>query len=526
MHPMRIRSKQAFKTQKAGLVTVIMVPVVLLGSILGLAAYTYSAIPSFGMDDSLELQLSEFTPGNYTDLALVAAYLDQRFEDFHMPLNYTVPTLFTNDSRTVVERYIFTDNGALWSATAMAAFVGKYLAAIRENDTVMKEDALRVIRRLTHGMAMMLAVPNGGLGPEHGAIVARMWAAPEHASVPGMPLFGNQVNVSRPRPYAYYNGTGPYSQWRYSDFTSLDEYGGYYMGIALPFKFISPDDAPDVHETLRLIIDQLCTGMQQTNFLGIGGWGGPTGTDQKSRFFQGGCWALLVLKMGALAFPDKYERLYYHYAVEQGYAFHTREGGPQEIVANYYAYNFAIDVTFALLVLEDDPVLRGVYLKNFRDGMWSYVKWHRNAHFNVIHLIVNRFAPGQVEYYERDVEDQLMDFKVSHVPDVVGPLVAPDASYQLVDFSTWTWFFTFHPVGNALAPLFFEFELDKGFFNKPLKVSMMPTRSYIWGGNPFRGVDEGYTPDLRVEQAGLSFLMPYWLARGFGFINASGVRSP
>nr|MDO8113511.1 hypothetical protein [Candidatus Sigynarchaeota archaeon] len=513
---MRIRRLKDLKKQKIGLAVVILVPVVLFGSIFGISGTIFAEIPSFGMDESKMPDIVSFQPANYTDLAAMAEFYGQRFEQFHMPLNYSVPTYFTNTSLTNVSRYQFTDNGALYSATAIVGFVGKYLTAKRENNTIMEQDALRVIKKLVSGMSMMLAVPNGGLGPEHGAILARMWASPENASIPGMPLFN--LSYPGPRsPYAYFNGSGIYSNWRYSDFTSLDEYGGYYMGVAITYKYV---DDPWVQSTLSLVIDQLCNGMIKSNFLGIGGFGGTTGVDQKVRFFQGGSWILLLLKMGAMAHPGKYARLYHHYAVEEGYALFTQEGGAQEIIANYYAYNFGIDVVFGLLMLEEDPALRGQYLRNFETGLWSYVKTHRNAHFNAINLIVHQYRPG--DDYVRDIEDQLTRFKINHYPDIAAPLISPTAEYHLVDFSRWQAFFQYNPVGNFLAPFFFELELDRGFYDRPLTVEMCQTKSYIWGGNPF-AVQGTYT-NSTYEQMGLSFLTPYWLMRGFGLMNGTGVR--
>ncbi len=517
---MRIHSVKDFYKQRAGLAVVILAPVVLFGSIFGISSYVFSEVPAFGMDESVMPDISSFGVANYTALAEMASFYDYRYEQYHMPLNYTVPALFTDTNYDNVSAYKFTDNGALWSATAMAGFIGKYLAAKRESNATMEEEALRVLRRLVDGMAMMLAVPNGGLGPDHGAILARMWAAPEHATIPDMPLFNSSIQGAR-APYAYYNGSGMYSQWRYSDFTSLDEYGGYYMGIALAWKYLK--DEPTVNQTLSRVIDQLCNGMIKTNFLGIGGFGGPTGVDQKVRFFQGGSWILLLLKMGALAHPAKYQGLYYHYAVEEGLAMYTREGGAQEIIANYYAYNFGIDVVFGLLMLEEDPYLHGEYLSNFANGLWSYVKTHRNAHFNAMYLIASGYQPGDNVYYERDVEDQLAAFEKNHLPDVSAPVDAPPSDYQLVDFSKWQNFFNYHPAGNFLAPFFFELEFDQGFYNKPLTVPMMQTRSYIWGGNVFKV--QGNSTNLLLEQAGLSFLTPYWLMRGFGYIQKEGMRS-
>jgi hypothetical protein len=49
----------------------------------------------------------------------------------------------------------------------------------------MKEDALNVLKNLTTGMAMMIIVPNGGLGSNYNGILARGYAPPNE------PLLGD-----------------------------------------------------------------------------------------------------------------------------------------------------------------------------------------------------------------------------------------------------------------------------------------------------------------------------------------------
>lgn len=524
---MRIRSRKKLKLQRIGIAAVILLPVVLLGSIFGYVGYLYEEIPSFGIDASLEPDTSDMIHANYTRLAEMAGFYDYRYENYHIPFFYSVRTEFYEYPNETIDyenpvAYGISDNGALWTGSALVGFVGKYLAGVREGNDELRDNATRVIRKLVYGMSMMLEVPNGGLGPEYGAIVARLFLSPENRSN----LYPQLERYFDPTHWAYnhvkyFNGTGNYSQWMYSDFTSNDEYGGYYMGIALAYKYV---DDPYVREKCSLIIDQICNGFIESNWLGIGGFGGPTGVDQKSRAFGGGSWALLVLKMGALAHPEKYERLYYHYAVEQGYAYYTKEGNVGEIVANYYAFNFGIDVQFALLMLEEDPSLRDVYLKNFNEGLWSYVKYHRNPYFNAIYLAVNGFTRGENVQYEMDVEDQLMEFDINHFPDVHDyTLTPPPAGYELMDFSSYIDFFENNAIGRLVRPLFMEYDIfTDDFYNKPLTVKMKGTSIFMWDRNPFR--PDGSESHPEDEEPGSSFSAPYWIMRGFVHMNATGER--
>ncbi|NMC04681.1 MAG: hypothetical protein GYA24_05685 [Candidatus Lokiarchaeota archaeon] len=504
---------------RIGTIVALLIPLSTLGGIIGQVACIFNEIPSFGTGESLRPDPSTFLVANYTQLAYMADFYDRRFEDWHAPLNFTVSTRFTSPAYDVVAAYGFSDNGALWTGTSLVGFVGKYLAGVRENNATLKNDAIRVIRRLVSGMSMLLAVPNGGLGPDYGATVARKWAAPEHkTTIPGMDLFSTYGK--------YFNGTGPYSQYRWSDYTSNDEYGGYYMGIAIAYKYLDAADAPDVKALLAIMIDQLCAGMLRSNFLGLGGFGGPTGVDQKMKLFNGASWMLLVLKMGALAFPEKYAAIYYHYALENMNAyFGAKEGGIQEIVSNYYAFNFGIDVCFGLMMLEEDPTFLNRYLKNFEDSLWYCVRYHRNPYFNAIYLAASRNMHGGNEFIERDVEDQLMEFFPYHFPDVnAGWKLAPvPADYKLVDFSKYKEFFQTNMIGALFAPVFEEFDLDGQFYDQPLPVKCKPTSILMWDRNPFEPVS--YGGNGLTEEPGTSFTAPYWIMRGFMAMPSTGVRA-
>nr|MDO8085131.1 hypothetical protein [Candidatus Sigynarchaeum springense] len=517
---MRIRSRKKIHLHRIGALVAFIIPFATFGTIVGQVVSIFNEIPSFGTDESLKPDPSTFIPANYTRLAEMAEFYDYRFENYHIPLNFTVGTSFTTEDLTTVSTYHFSDNGALWTGSSLVGFVGKYKAAKREGNATMKADAIRVIRKLVDGMAMMLAVPNGGLGGDYGATVARSWCPPQNkTNIPGVQYL---FNMDHPK---YFNGTGDYSQYRWSDYTSNDEYGGYYMGIAITFKYLDEADAPDVHAKLKLIIDQLCAGMLRANFLGIGGFGGPTGVDQKMRMFNGASWSLLVLKMGALAFPEKYASVYYNFALENMNAYYgSKEGGIQEIVSNYYAYNFGIDVCFGLLMLEEDPVLLARYIKNFEESIWYCVRYHRNPYFNAIYLAAKRtvHGDGKFESIERDVEDQLMEFYPRHFPDVYKGVEPVPSHYKIVDFSKYKDFFANNTIGVLFAPLFEEFDLEGTFWDHPLTVKMKDTSIFMWDRNPFDPAWGGF--NLLHEEPGSSFAAPYWIMRGLCQMPNTGVR--
>ena len=214
----------------------------------------YNQLESFSFQNVYDPStVASFTPANYSPFDSMAYFFDNQFEEYHIPLNFTTATLFTDANCDTVEAYEFDDNGALWTGTAMNGDMHQYIAAIKENNASLEQDALRVIRKLISGMAMEIKVPNGGLGSNYSGIFSRGWAVGDQAIAP---IFFTTA-------FKLANGTGAYSQYRWRGFTSNDEYGGYYMGLALALKYVNDNY---VQWTVAQIVDQLCNYMIKTNF--------------------------------------------------------------------------------------------------------------------------------------------------------------------------------------------------------------------------------------------------------------------
>lgn len=490
---------------------VFLAPLILVGYIGGTVASVFDAVAAF--TKQCPPDPSTFLQANYSRFDEMARYYDARYEQFHIPLNLSANTLFTNASCTEVAGYQFTDNGAQWTGLAITAFVFKYLAGIREGDEALTADALRVIRKLLHGMSMLLAVPNGGLGPEFGGILARGWAGPEHRSFAGW-YFEDADGQHR-------NGTGPYSQHRWRGYTSNDEHSGFYSGLALVLKHVPEADVQDL---TRIMIDQIASHMINTNFLGIDWHGGPTGVHQRPLFFQGGAWASLLLKMAAVARPEKFERVYSAVMTREFHASWAREGSAHESVANYYAFAFGYHVFFALLQLEDlDTALGQLLLARYRGSLWEATRYHRNPFYNMIHLTLEH-VPGENVDLERDVEDQLVRYDSPyHFPDrMLGTEPVP-ANRERVDIGAIIRPYT---EGNLLAPLFSlifsEIKTDLDYVKQPLTIEYMNGDIFPWESNPFVVEAPRYNPAF--EFAGFSFSLIHWMGRAGSFFNASGMR--
>jgi hypothetical protein len=506
---MRIRRRRYVPIKNLLLIGLILAPFSFAGYMAYHVGEIYRGLAAFSYE--IEPDPSEFLPADYTRMAEMIVEYDRLFEANHLPLNFTAGCVYTNLNFTNVSYYTYSDNGALWTGIAMAGLVFKYLAGVHEENTMIQQDALRVIRRMVHGMSMLMIVPNGGLGPEYSGILARGWAGPEHQTLAPMYFQPND---------RHFNGTGNYSNYRWRGYTSNDEYGGYYMGLALALKYI-PDDY--VQTTVHLIVDQLCNYMIKTNFLGISGTGNPTGVNQKAKFGSGAFWVLTLLKMGAICYPEKYEQRYYHYLAENWYYMMANEGGDQETISNYFAYNFGHAVVFAYLTLEDrSSNIWHRFYTGYLNSLRSYTATHRNAWFNVIYLALLD-DPTSEPIVARDIEDQLMRFDINHFPDrLYGIQPIPDDWPKVSTMNQWYDYLYNDPKGQFYRVFLPEVQFDEDYYLKPLNPEYRRTGNFMWEHNPYQA--DGNYVNPRYEGSGSSFFVPYWIARAIGVIQPSGVR--
>jgi hypothetical protein len=456
--------------------------------------------------------MDKFLTANYTRLDEMARVYDDLFEKNHLPLNYTATCDYVDGNYTEIARYGFSDNGALWTGVAMAGWVFHYIAAINEGNSTDEEYSLEVIKRMVDGMSMLMIVPNGGLGPEFPGILGRGWAGPEHKDLHPS-LFNYHIR--------HYNGTGAYSQYRWRGHTSNDEYGGYYMGLALCLKYV---DDIEVQETVGLIIEQLANYMKETNFLGINGPGGPSGVDQKPRVYTGAFWLSLLFKMASMVNPDEYLADYYHFvSAEMAYVAST-ESSQAETMANYYAYNFAHCVVFSFLLLEGiESEIGKHYYNGYMNSLRKYTEFHRNAWFNIVYLALSAEV-GDLTNIERDIEDQLMRLEINHFPDRHYPLLPAPPEYEVVqkimdiksEIENHNW-------ATLYDVAFIETDWDEVYFTEPLTVEYRRTGHYMWERNAWENTTYWHDAPLH-EEPGMTFTTPYWIARAFGFILPSGIR--
>ncbi len=528
---MRVRRRQHLKVKNLIVTLVVASPILLGGAYAAFAYGILGDLSSWVYD--LEADPSEFYPLdeiNTTQLAQLAKRYEERLELYHLPLNLTVGAEF-NASTKELNSYDSTDNGALWTGYATCAEACRYASLPAGQE---KNDSLRILYRLVTGLANLVRIPNGGLGPEYPGILARYYAPPEKVTDANFTWMFQED-------YKHFNGSGPYSQWRVRLYTSKDELGGYLLGLAAAQRFCG-DDAW-IREQVTLCIGQLTVNFLKNNWQLMHGDGTPDGVVLNPVLGSGAEWKLLMMRLATNAYPENadYERIHAEYAAKEMYAPGTPQMAPHNNVEPFYAYGFGHCVVLGLLLSEHDPVLLARYARNYMKS-YQIFKGHRNAFFNAIYLAGCEMATAAdstfVPTYNVtkvcwDVLDELWRFNITNwfpMDNTYGGedhaisraylnATNPTGGWLSKDpkIAHWQQFFQ----ESIWGPLFSWVPgvLLTDRYMKPATAEMFKPVDFIWGDDPFTEIG-GHVRSGTVisESSGTSFTLPYWILKAFNYI--------
>lgn len=516
---MRKRPRSGIQIKDVLKVSFILLPFVLGGLYIGGAIYIIDDItrPFY---TTKHYNPAEFIPANFTLLAGWADALEYRFEEYHMPTNIALRCNFTDYNYTTVSAYLPTDNVALSTGMALATECFRYRAAVTENNTALKANATRVIKRLLTGFSMLLAVPNGGIGPEYPGTISRFYWAPDNVEIPGYANITNwMLDETEVR---HFNGTGAYSDYRWRGYTSKDEMAGYLFGLGSVVQHCG--DEPEIIDLARLLIAQIIEGFIKTNWLVINGDGYPCGSDMKSLLFiTGGEWILTLLRIGKTAFPDgRYDQLYHYFASKDMYMNSVARADALNLIMDYYAWNFEHKTLFNLITLEDDPGLKSFYVNQYINGVYNKIKYTRSPYFNMMYLIFTGTNDSEIQ---NDIFDQLMRFENNTLCRNVNSTARPPSHELNLNIQKWRDFVGTNPIGMLYAPLTLEVGAlsadEKNFYLQPATVDMLYTNvGNFYERNPFEeisGTTSAFNDGL-TEGPGNTFTVVYWMGRAYGII--------
>ncbi len=533
---MRIRTRKNLKKKNAAITFLFLLPLISFGSYVGLCLYIMDDVASFTLNldppnTEYFYKLDEIL-GNSTYLEEMVYTYDYQMEKFHMPANISVDLTFTNDTYTEVKTWHDTDNGALKSGYTLASQCFRYKTAVDKGDIEELLNATRMVKKCVSAFSNMLAAPNGGIGPDYPGMPARFVCAPENRK------YHPWIFEEHER---HFNNTGKYQKWRVRLHTSRDELAGYFLGFACVLEFVDPDNDAGSKwcvDHVKLLVEQMIEGFKKTNWLVLGGEGEPVGSDLNP-YFEGSMWQLTLLRIGATALPEKYDSLYQYAAAKILSMNEAVMGGKQHTVFDTYALAFGMDVEIALILLEDNPQLQYHYIKNFENKFYKYIKYHRNAFFNIVHLAFMTLIKNPSKFEDPnynndmirwDILDQLWRFNTSGWgngirnynltvrpnstrvtslnPEIIQREIEPNKE-------KWRNFFDNHVYGSIFSWLEDVIDLEKPLYILPLTVSEMGIDSFLWEQSKFYNEGGNTNGDGLTQAVPTSYLFVYWMGRAF-----------
>ena len=191
----------------------------------------------------------------------------------------------------------------------------------------------------------------------------------------------------------------------------------------------------------------------------------------------------------------------------------------------YYGLGLGAQNMHTLILLEDNPLIRYHYIKNYEEGFYQIVKYHRQLYFNMLHLVfMQMLKPTERAIFEDprysddlirwDVLENLWRFHTSNW--------CPMRNYNLIQRPHSTRSTSLNPEIRAKGGLFSwmedAFGIDKKIYLKARTVSEYWAGPMVWQNSPFE--NEGGDPDGDglTEEPGSSYTLVYWLGRIYGII--------
>lgn len=515
---MRKRPRKGLKKSSYLKVGLLMLPFVLGLMYVGGALYIINDITSEFFVKHYDS--GSFIPANFTAMAEWADQMELRFEQYHMPSNISLRCTFNGYNYTNVSSYHGTDNVALSTGMALATECFRYRAAVNEGNASLKASATEYITRLLTGFSYLLAVPNGGIGPDYPGSISRFYWAPDHVTITGYQGVTNwMLNENEER---HFNGTGAYQNYRWRGTTSKDEMAGYLFGLGAVIQHCQNESW--IFERARLLIAQMIEGYIKTNWIFINGDGHPVGSDMKSTLFvSGGEWILTLLRIGKTAYPDgRYDALYHFFATKDTYMNCIARSDALNLIMDYYAWNFEHKVMFNLITLEDNPRLKNFFINSYVTGIYDKIKYTRSPYFNMMYLVFTGCNDSDIK---ADVFDQLMRFENNQFCRNVNSTPRPANHTINPDIIKWRDFVQNNPLGALYEPLTLEVgvlsEDGRNYYLEPATVDMLYTNvGNFYESNPHEERSGAIHRDNNglTEGPGNCFTVVYWMGRAYGII--------
>ncbi|MBN2155755.1 MAG: hypothetical protein JW776_06910 [Candidatus Lokiarchaeota archaeon] len=547
---MKITKRKTIKLRYTILTIVCFIPLVLFGAFGGFIGYLFTDLASHAFDRELNFYNPYDPDYPWNSMENITADLDLmddlantyqiRQIDYHTPINLSVNCWLYNNAvdPSGIFQYDLTDNAGLYTGASLATECFRYQTLTEPGERAV---SLELIKKLTTGLSLLMAVPNGGLGPQFpGQTLARFYAMPDLVNDANYSyMFGDH--------YKMFNGTDgtamggeDYSQWRVRLYTSKDELGGYFFGLAAALQLC---DDPWVQDVIKKIIGQIANGFIDSMYQEIHGDGNPCGAHLENMFTLTGEWKMILMKMALIAYPEnqRYAQLYNYYCTREMYQPHSPHIGESNTVDEYYANGFGNNLLMGYALVEDDPIKLDRFINNY-EAEFKLYRYQRNAQVNSIFLAFNalrstpstRYSQAELDEILWDTLDQLHQFTAYPIYNdsyggVNKSVLRQDlgGTWTILDpkIQKWKNFFDTNPIGILFRWL--PGELMDGMLDdrylRPKTVSMKSIDTFIWNSNPYAPTDV-WSHSRAVswavrERIGISYTMPYYILKYFGYLE-------
>ena len=465
-----------------------------------------------------EVEDSEFIAPNVSALENWSFIFNYHLDTYHLPFDYPL-SVYWNENFTEVQRYETAGDAGGFTGNFLGVSAFRYAWAKRIGNMSELMAAKAQLIRLLNGTRLLYSVPNGGIGPNYPAILARSIIPKNYSGVPVNHLAPPEVlNFSD-----VFNGVGEYSDWWYLGYPSIDHQSGMIFGLTMLAQLVCPYE-PDIAEFVSLLTQQIVKYFLKQDFLLADGNGRTTGQQLRFGPETSGYWVLSLLKMAQVANPNnsRYRDLYFHFVYERDYlaliypiirngAFH---------LTNYYSLALQYYIIFGLAFCETDPFLKSVYLDLVERYFQKETSISRNPFFNVCYLAM---MEKNDTFIIRDIGDQLMRFGVesednrTKVPERGEP-TSPirEEQWGRPRVTYWRNFMKNHTFGRIfygwLEPILLPD--DSMILNSPKTTDQYPSEDCIFERNPWL-IHEDWGDRTYRQDFDLSFLLPYYMARYF-----------
>lgn len=352
-------------------------------------------------------------------------------------------------------------------------------------------------------------------------------------------------------------------KWSLSRHLSRDVTIGILFGLSMSYYFV---DDPQIRTIAGRIIDKTVQYFHDSNWriVDTDGSQNPSGDFVSARPMWEGSHVLTFLQMGKMVNPEKWGPVYHHYVYDRGLVATLSKSSElgvsltPMIFGGYYGCNFLYNNAPTLILMETDPVLREIYIKNWLNVLHDFTKLHRNANFDMVYLLchseilegdekystpdiilndydleiwkeANIENPTDKEYIKnfcvRDIKDALMRYAIRRYPNrdyywSTTPGTFPNIHQRPIPNFKYPDYDYYNPSDAGTMSIVLGLTGDSieqnDLLNNALPADMRRTEDIMWQRRSFTvGTTERLTdnPGSFQAPAGPEYLAVYWMAK-------------